>query len=194
SRALRLRSPRDTPLRSDTDVLLLRVGYQARTAHQEDVSTSRTNTQNDLLCMRASRQPCQPGHLPRIRPSGRSRGGVLPPPLGQLGSPEAREATVAPVPGVPVCHPYPLRALRPLRPVWPAGHRGTRSRTTRPIASGTHETLGHAGASALRMREVREPAAYAPAMGLFRSAMGLFRGRAGKDREQAAAELPNEQA
>jgi hypothetical protein len=41
---------------------------------------------------------------------------------------------------------------------------------------------------------VREPAAYAPAMGLFRSAMGLFRGRAGKDREQAAAELPNEQA
>ena len=44
------------------------------------------------------------------------------------------------------------------------------------------------------MREVREPAAYAPAMGLFRSAMGLFRGRAGKDREQAAAELPNEQA
>ena len=43
------------------------------------------------------------------------------------------------------------------------------------------------------MREVREPAAYAPAMGLFRSAMGLFRGRAGKDREQAAAELPNEQ-
>jgi hypothetical protein len=44
------------------------------------------------------------------------------------------------------------------------------------------------------MREVREPAAYAPAMGLFRSAMGLFRGRAGKDREKAAAELPNEQA
>ena len=44
------------------------------------------------------------------------------------------------------------------------------------------------------MREVREPAAYAPAMGLFRSTMGLFRGRAGKDREQAAAELPNEQA
>jgi len=44
------------------------------------------------------------------------------------------------------------------------------------------------------MREVSEPAAYAPAMGLFRSAMGLFRGRAGKDSEQAAAELPNEQA
>jgi len=42
------------------------------------------------------------------------------------------------------------------------------------------------------MREVRKPTAYAPAMGLFRSAMGLFRGRAGKDREQAAAELPNE--
>src|SRR5256884_8220968 len=29
------------------------------------------------------------------------------PPLGQLGSPKAREVTVAPVPGVPVCHPYP---------------------------------------------------------------------------------------
>ena len=44
------------------------------------------------------------------------------------------------------------------------------------------------------MREVREPAAYAPAMGLFRSAMGLFRGRAGKDREKAAAELLKEQS
>ena len=97
-------------------------------------------------------------------------------------------------PAYPCITRIPLRALRLLRPVWPAGHRGTRSRTTRPTASGTHETLGHAGASALRMREVREPAAYAPAMGLFRSAMGLFRGRAGKDREQAAAELPNEQA
>ena len=30
-------------------------------------------------------------------------------------------------------------------------------------------------------------------MSLFRSAMGLFRGRAGKNREQAAAGLPNEQ-
>jgi hypothetical protein len=30
-------------------------------------------------------------------------------------------------------------------------------------------------------------------MGLFRSAMGLFRGRAGKNRENVAAELPNEQ-
>jgi hypothetical protein len=46
----------------------------------------------------------------------------------------------------------------------------------------------------LRMREVREPAAYDPAMGLFRSAMGLFRARAGKDREKAAAELVKEQA
>jgi hypothetical protein len=44
------------------------------------------------------------------------------------------------------------------------------------------------------MREVRESAAYDPAMGLFRSAMGLFRGRAGKDREKAAAELLNEQS
>jgi hypothetical protein len=30
-------------------------------------------------------------------------------------------------------------------------------------------------------------------MGLFRSAKGLFRSRAGKNRENAAAELPNEQ-
>ena len=44
------------------------------------------------------------------------------------------------------------------------------------------------------MREVREPAAYDPAMDLFRSAMGLFRGRAGKDRDKAAAELVKEQA
>jgi hypothetical protein len=44
------------------------------------------------------------------------------------------------------------------------------------------------------MREVCEPAAYDPAMGLFRSAMGLFRGRAGKDREKAVAGLLNEQS
>jgi hypothetical protein len=43
------------------------------------------------------------------------------------------------------------------------------------------------------MREVRKSAAYDQAMGLFRSAMGLFRGRAEKNRENAAAELPNEQ-
>ena len=43
------------------------------------------------------------------------------------------------------------------------------------------------------MREVRKSAAYDPAMGLFRSIMGLFRGRAGKDRETAAAGLPDEQ-
>jgi hypothetical protein len=98
------------------------------------------------------------------------------------------------VPGVPVSPVFPARALRSLRPGWPAGHCGTRSRATRPIASGTHETLGHAGRSALRMPEVREPAAYDPAMGLFRSAMGLFRGRAGKDREKEAAELLNERS
>ena len=46
----------------------------------------------------------------------------------------------------------------------------------------------------LRMREVRDPAAYDPAMGLFRSAIDLFRGKAGKDREKAAAELLNEQS
>jgi hypothetical protein len=44
------------------------------------------------------------------------------------------------------------------------------------------------------MREVGKSAAYDHAMGLFRSAMGLFRGRAGKDRETAAAGLPDEQA
>ena len=43
------------------------------------------------------------------------------------------------------------------------------------------------------MREVRKSAAYAHAMGLFRSAMSLFRSRAGNNREKAAAELPNEQ-
>ena len=43
------------------------------------------------------------------------------------------------------------------------------------------------------MREVRKPAAYDHAMGLFRSAMGLFRSRAGNNREKAAAELPTEQ-
>jgi hypothetical protein len=42
------------------------------------------------------------------------------------------------------------------------------------------------------MREVRKPAAYDHAMGLFRSAMDAFRSRAGKNREKAA-ELPNEQ-
>ena len=44
------------------------------------------------------------------------------------------------------------------------------------------------------MREVRKPAAYDHAMGLFHSAMGLFRGRAGKNRENAAAGPPTEQA
>ena len=43
------------------------------------------------------------------------------------------------------------------------------------------------------MRAVREPAAYDPAMGLFRSAMGLFHSRAGKNHEEAAVELPAEQ-
>jgi hypothetical protein len=58
-RALRLRSPRETQLRSDTDVLLLRVGYQARTAHQEDVFTFRTDTQNHLLCCDEVRLACR---------------------------------------------------------------------------------------------------------------------------------------
>ena len=43
------------------------------------------------------------------------------------------------------------------------------------------------------MREDRKSAAYDHAMGLFRSAKGLLRSRAGKNREMAAAELPNEQ-
>jgi hypothetical protein len=43
------------------------------------------------------------------------------------------------------------------------------------------------------MREVRKPAAYDHAMGLFRSAKGLFRGGAGKDRDKPAAGLPDEQ-
>jgi hypothetical protein len=43
------------------------------------------------------------------------------------------------------------------------------------------------------MREARKSAAYDHAMGLFRSAVGLFRGRAGKNREKAAAGLPDGQ-
>ena len=43
------------------------------------------------------------------------------------------------------------------------------------------------------MREVRKSAAYDHAMSLFRSAMGLFGSRAGKNREKAAAGLPDEQ-
>jgi hypothetical protein len=43
SRALRLRSPLDKPIRSVTDVLLDALGYQARQPHQEDVFTSNTD-------------------------------------------------------------------------------------------------------------------------------------------------------
>ena len=43
------------------------------------------------------------------------------------------------------------------------------------------------------MREDRKSAAYDHAMGLFRGAMDLFRGRAGKNREKAAAGLPDGQ-
>jgi hypothetical protein len=49
SRAFRLRSPRDKPLRSLTDVLLDALGYQARQPHQEDVFTSSTDAQEELL-------------------------------------------------------------------------------------------------------------------------------------------------
>jgi hypothetical protein len=48
--------------------------------------------------------------------------------------------------------------------------------------------------SARRRREVRKPAVYDHAMGLFRSAVGLFHGRARKVREEAAAGLLKEQA
>src|SRR6266516_5286601 len=48
-------------------------------------------------------------------------------------------------------------------------------------------------AAALRRRQVRKPAVYDHAMGLFRSVVGLFRGRARKDREEAAG-LLKEQA
>ena len=43
------------------------------------------------------------------------------------------------------------------------------------------------------MRAVRKSAAYDHGMSLFRSATGLFRSRARKNREKAAAELPDEQ-
>src|SRR5437762_7167075 len=49
SRALRLRSPRDKPLRSLMDVLLDALGYQARQPHQEDVFTSSTDAHEELL-------------------------------------------------------------------------------------------------------------------------------------------------
>jgi hypothetical protein len=49
SRALRLRSPRDKPLRSLMDVLLDALEYQARQPHQEDVSTSSTDAHKELL-------------------------------------------------------------------------------------------------------------------------------------------------
>jgi hypothetical protein len=48
-RSLRLRSPRDKPLRSLMDVLLDALGYQARQPHQEDVSTSSTDAHKELL-------------------------------------------------------------------------------------------------------------------------------------------------
>ena len=46
---VRLRSPRDKPLRSLMDVLLDALGYQARQPHQEDVSTSSTHAHKELL-------------------------------------------------------------------------------------------------------------------------------------------------
>jgi hypothetical protein len=49
SRAFRLRSPRDKPLRSFMDVLLDALGYRTRQPHQEDVSTSSTDAHKELL-------------------------------------------------------------------------------------------------------------------------------------------------
>src|ERR1700729_3891087 len=49
SRALRLRSPRDKPLRSLMDVLLDALGYQARQPHQEDAFASSTDAHKELL-------------------------------------------------------------------------------------------------------------------------------------------------
>src|SRR5690348_12629720 len=51
SRALRLRSPRDTPLPLPMNVLLLRWDTKPA-AHQEDVPTSCSDTQNVFLCRR----------------------------------------------------------------------------------------------------------------------------------------------
>jgi hypothetical protein len=56
SLALRLRSPRDTPLRLATNVLLLRWDTKPA-AHQEDVPTPRTDTQNVFLCRRSLADP-----------------------------------------------------------------------------------------------------------------------------------------
>jgi hypothetical protein len=65
SRALRLRSPLDKPVRSITDVLLDALGYQARQPHQEDVFTSSTDalrgvTSGSPVC---SSQCDGPGHV-----------------------------------------------------------------------------------------------------------------------------------
>jgi hypothetical protein len=47
---LRLRSPRETPLPFFIErPPVLRMGHQARQAHQEDVPQSRIDTQNELL-------------------------------------------------------------------------------------------------------------------------------------------------
>src|SRR6266480_5577941 len=55
SRAFRLRSPRDRPLRSLTDVLLDALGYQARQPHQEDVPAVHHDTQGVTSGRRAGR-------------------------------------------------------------------------------------------------------------------------------------------
>jgi hypothetical protein len=50
SLAFRLRSPRQTPLLLLIERPPLRIGTSSRQAHQEDVPTSRTDTQNVFLC------------------------------------------------------------------------------------------------------------------------------------------------
>ena len=53
SRAFRFRSPRDTPLPLDMNVLLDAMGHQARQAHQEDVPHARPERFNAFLCRRS---------------------------------------------------------------------------------------------------------------------------------------------
>jgi hypothetical protein len=50
SRALRWRSPRDTPLPLPTNVVLLRWDTKPDEPHQEDVPTPCIDTQNVFLC------------------------------------------------------------------------------------------------------------------------------------------------
>ena len=88
----------------------------------------------------------------------------------------------------------PLGLVEPLAPFSQLTDRPADHAVVPPALRQRPRGLTRLRISALRRREVRKPAVYDHAMGLFRSAVGLFRGRASKDREEAAAGLLKEQA